>query len=251
MFTKGNKVYADTYKYLRRKNVNSVSLSSIGNEEDFDELAMELPIKVEVVGNNLFWQNRLFLTSPKSLNYSEVKEHIVRSRYSYDEQIAIMLNKDKSSEDSILYDRMQEWRDFAAEIARIVDVDGYNATSEIEIVRDKVLDNIVHYDSSSEVNEFTVQGVKMWLDKATRSGLKLRFESEKTLGKTDTTLWYGETMFNLNIDMAMNMLYRVEVYASECYDNTQKHLTAVKKITDVDELKSYAYKSGYPEKLAF
>lgn len=47
------------------------------------------------------------------------------------------------------------------------------------------------------------------------------------------------------------MLNAVELYASECYDNTQRHIANVKKIDNINELKQYDYTSGYPEKLKF
>ena len=48
---------------------------------------------------------------------------------------------------------------------------------------------IEHYDSSNEVNEFYVNDVPMWLDKTTRTGLMLRFNSELAVKKQNTTLW--------------------------------------------------------------
>jgi hypothetical protein len=47
------------------------------------------------------------------------------------------------------------------------------------------------------------------------------------------------------------MLYTIEIYASKCYDNTQKHLAEIQKIETLEELKNYDYKSGYPEYLRF
>ena len=44
------------------------------------------------------------------------------------------------------------------------------------------------YDSSDEVNIFYIQGLPVWLDKATRAGLKLRFEAEVALKYDNTTL---------------------------------------------------------------
>ena len=118
MFTKGNKVYADTYKYLRHKTKNIIAFSFQGSADEFDELEMTLPIEVENLGGIIFWENKKLATAPKSLDYASIKEHVIKSRYSYDEQIAIMLNKDDSEEDRQLYDKMQEWRDFAAVIAK-------------------------------------------------------------------------------------------------------------------------------------
>lgn len=44
------------------------------------------------------------------------------------------------------------------------------------------------YDSSNEINIFYIQGLPVWLDKATRAGLKLRFEAEVALKYENTTL---------------------------------------------------------------
>lgn len=43
--------------------------------------------------------------------------------------------------------------------------------------RQKIME-IDYYDNSDAVNEFSYYGVSMWLDKATRDGLYLRFLSE-------------------------------------------------------------------------
>lgn len=113
------------------------------------------------------------------------------------------------------------------------------------------MDEIIRYDSSREVNEFYIQEMPVWLDKATRSGLMLRFNSELALKKENTTLWYEGYSFTLPLNTAMQMLYALEVYASECYDNTQLHLANIEKIETKEELDAYDYRTGYPEKLRF
>lgn len=107
------------------------------------------------------------------------------------------------------------------------------------------------YDSSSEVNSFSVQGLPIWLDKATRAGLLLRFQAEQAQGLVSTSLWYNGTQFPLNVEQAIQMLYAIELYASACYDNTQRHYAAINALTTVEELEQYDYKVGYPEKLRF
>lgn len=116
--------------------------------------------------------------------------------------------------------------------------------------RDKKND-INSYDNSSAVNEFYIQDVPVWLDKATRAGLKLRFEAEIAIGKTETVLWYNNMQFPLELNLAMQMLYAIEIYASECYDNTQLHLANVDRIETLDAVLEYDYTVGYPEKLRF
>lgn len=121
----------------------------------------------------------------------------------------------------------------------------------LEEYRKTKKDEIIRFDSSSEVNEFRINGISVWLDKATRAGLMLRFQAEKAIGKEDTTLWYEGHQFELTIDAAMQMLYVIENYASACYDNTQRHLSVIENLNTTEEVIAYDYRSGYPYKLNF
>jgi hypothetical protein len=116
--------------------------------------------------------------------------------------------------------------------------------------RDKIRE-ITRYDSSSDVNCFYINGQDMWLDKATRVGLKLRFDAEIASGQTNTTLWYEGTPFNIELANAVQMLNAIELYASACYDNTQMHIANVNTLNSIDSIEDYDYKQGYPEKLKF
>lgn len=126
-------------------------------------------------------------------------------------------------------------------------------TEEELLLRAKayVKNEIRRYDSSSEVNEFFINGLPVWLDKATRAGLKLRFEAELAMGREATTLWYNNQQFPLSLANAMQMLYAIEVYASACYDNTQAHYANVEALATIEECEAYDYRVGYPEKLNF
>lgn len=117
MYVKGDTVYADAYKYLRHKNRNIIALSVKGKSEDYEELSMNDPLDVEIVDKMLFFNNRMFANCPKSLSKDVIKTSIIKSRYSNDDQIAIMLNKDESEEGAMYFKKMQEWREFAAKIA--------------------------------------------------------------------------------------------------------------------------------------
>lgn len=117
--------------------------------------------------------------------------------------------------------------------------------------KDHLKEDIIRYDSSDDVNVFYINDESMWLDKQTRSGLMLRFQAETALGKTETTLWGDGKEYILPLTIAIQMLYALEVYASACYDNTQRHLSNVDKLESIDDIKSYDYRDGYPEKLTF
>ena len=121
----------------------------------------------------------------------------------------------------------------------------------LEEIKARKVEEILAYDSSSEVNEFAYMGVPMWLDKSTRAGLRNRFLSETALGKTTTSLWYGEQKFELPIETANMLLNHLENYASECYDNTQSHIAEVQKMESKEAVEAYDFTTGYPAKLAF
>ena len=129
------------------------------------------------------------------------------------------------------------------EYKQYINAVGLNIEKKIKI------DAINEYDKSSSVNSFTYNGVEMWLDKTTRNGLSLRFNAEKLAGKTETTLWFGTQSFTLNIDNGIQLLYALEVYASECFDNTASHIAAVEAMTNIDDVKNYDHTQGYPAKL--
>ena len=121
----------------------------------------------------------------------------------------------------------------------------------IEDVKAHKRREIEHYDQSEEVNCFYVNDMPIWLDKATRSGLMLRFQAEIASGLTETTLWYEGIEFPLVTEQAVKMLYAIELYASKCYDVTQKHLAEVNKLETKEDVWNYDYRVDYPEKLKF
>lgn len=121
----------------------------------------------------------------------------------------------------------------------------------LEDYKRETIEEIKNYDASSMVNEFFINDISIWLDKTTRVGLKLRFESELVLGKNETILWYEGKNFKLNISDAINMLYGLELYASACYDNTQYHIATVNTLETIEEVQSYDYTINYPQKLKF
>ena len=73
MFTKGDMVYADAYKYLRHKNKNIIALSFKGRADDFEEVEMTLPIEVETDGDMLFFERRKFDVIPERMEYAAFK----------------------------------------------------------------------------------------------------------------------------------------------------------------------------------
>lgn len=135
------------------------------------------------------------------------------------------------------------------ELKEIIELSGLPEADSVLFLKEMISRLIIKNDSSSEVNEFLIGGLPVWLDKETRVGLALRFSSEKGMGLTETTLWLNGMQFPFKIDVAEQVLGAIEVYASMCYDNTQRHLFEIQKLSTIEELINYDYKSGYPDKL--
>lgn len=106
-------------------------------------------------------------------------------------------------------------------------------------------------DKSDAVNSLTLDGKQIWLDKDTRVGLVNSINIEKEAGRVYTTLWYNAEKYVIPVNDALNTLDQLELYALDCYNTTQAHIAAVKNLFSKEEVNSYNYKTGYPEKLNF
>ena len=113
---------------------------------------------------------------------------------------------------------------------------------------DKIAE-IAAYDTSDKVNGFVLNGLLVWLDKATRVGLMNSTTIAKAAGKQTTTLWLGGLKLVVDCDKAIQLLSELEMYALECFNVTASHKQAVSELTTIEEVEAYDYKAGYPKML--
>lgn len=113
---------------------------------------------------------------------------------------------------------------------------------------DKIAE-IAAYDTSSSVNGFILNGLLVWLDKATRVGLMNSTTIAKAAGKQTTTLWLGGIKLVVDCDKAIQLLSALEMYALECFNVTASHKQAVSELTTIEDVEAYDYKAGYPKML--
>lgn len=124
------------------------------------------------------------------------------------------------------------------------DADGVLASAKAEVVA-----AITAYDSSTAVNSFLLNGMEVWLDKATRVGLMNSTTIAKSMGQEKTTLWLGSYQLEVDCDKAIQLLSALEMYALECFNVTAAHKKAVSSIESIEDILTYDYTAGYPEKL--
>lgn len=108
---------------------------------------------------------------------------------------------------------------------------------------------IEKYDASSSVNAFELNGMEVWLDKATRVGLMNSTTIAKSMGQQKTTLWLGSYQLEVDCDKAIQLLSALEMYALECFNVTAAHKKAVSELDNIEGVLTYDYRAGYPEKL--
>ena len=121
----------------------------------------------------------------------------------------------------------------------------------IEETRAQKLNELRLYDLSETVNQFSINDVFGWLNKSTRVGLMNSINIEKEAGRSETSIWIGDTKFVLSIERAIDMLQQLELYALACYDTTQRHINAINQLETKEEIEAYNFKTGYPGKLNF
>ncbi len=157
-------------------------------------------------------------------------------RYDYKPSMDLVLNDILSSGEQA---SMEEIREIS---------EGLSA-EPLEYMKKAMLAYIEKYDASSSVNSFLLNGMEVWLDKATRVGLMNSTTIAKSMGQEKTTLWLGSYQLEVDCDKAIQLLSALEMYALECFNVTAAHKKAVSELDNIEGVLTYDYKSGYPEKL--
>ena len=125
----------------------------------------------------------------------------------------------------------------------------HDATAVLAAAKTELETAITAYDASSSVNSFLLNGMKVWLDKATRVGLMNSTTIAKNMGQEKTTLWLGSYQLEVDCDKAIQLLSALEMYALECFNVTAAHKKAVSELDKIEAVLTYDYKKGYPDKL--
>lgn len=133
----------------------------------------------------------------------------------------------------------------------VVDIDKRFKTEDevISELKELKIDEITKYDTSSNVNVFSLNGVDVWLDRDTRVSLMNSTTIAKNMGQENTILWLGTVKITVKCDQAIQLLSALEMYALSCFNKTAEHKKNVEALSTINEIVSYDYTVGYPEKL--
>ena len=115
MFQSKNIVYADPGKYLIGN--HKVGYQFPGELSEFEE--KDVDINIVKKGNRYVYNNGLFgVRIAKEISYGNLKSMLIKIRYSNDDQIAIIINRDDSEEGNIKFQQMQAWREWCGKLAK-------------------------------------------------------------------------------------------------------------------------------------
>ena len=195
-------------------------------------------------------------------DYDSIVSALVRSKYSGNDVEAIVQNKLNGEMDADEeYASLTEWRNKCKERAAYLmnlGESSYGLVSEewqercketLEKAKKEKLAEIIAYDASDSVNGFKLNGMVVWLDKATRVGLMNSTNIAKSMGSEKTTLWLGENKLDVDCDKAIQLLSALEMYALECFNVTAKHKKEVSELTTIEEVEKFDATEGYPAQL--
>lgn len=117
MYKVGNWVFADAGYYLKRG--GSIAYFFEVNKEPIEEIPTTID-DMHRVGTVILWSNgKLAQRIIPNGAYGDYKKAVIQKKYSNDDQIAIILNKDSGEEaDLMAYNKMQEWREWASTVAK-------------------------------------------------------------------------------------------------------------------------------------
>ena len=99
---------------------NKRGYSFLGELNEFSEKAIRLD-DMKIDGQFLVYSDGLIreLYDPNA-TYEQLKAKYVKRLFSNDDQIAIILNKGRSEDDDMLFEKMQEWREWCGVLAKKV-----------------------------------------------------------------------------------------------------------------------------------
>lgn len=117
MYTIGNRTYADAGYYLKRG--SSIAYSFDRNGEEIQEVVSTID-DMHKAGPVVLWSGgKLAQRVFRNGVYGDYKKAIIQKKYSNDDQIAIMLNRESGeATDLLAYEKMQEWREWASLVAK-------------------------------------------------------------------------------------------------------------------------------------
>lgn len=121
----------------------------------------------------------------------------------------------------------------------------------LERAKQEKLWELDSYDSSEDVNSFTIGGQTMWLNVEERQQIATQISANEAVGREQMTRWFGGASFTFPLTVWKQMLTALEVYAGDAINVTEGHRAAINSLESIEDIEAYDFTVGYPTKLVF
>lgn len=122
---------------------------------------------------------------------------------------------------------------------------------ELLKLKEEKIKNLLEFDKSRIINNFTLDGDNIWFPVDLRVKLMNGSQILKNMGEQYITFWYNDKNYNINIIFAIQILNELEKYALQCYNKTQQHKVLINNLNSKKDIIDYDYTIGYPKQLNF
>ena len=131
-------------------------------------------------------------------------------------------------------------------------IDYISEDERLILAKKDMIEKIEDFDNSPSVNSFIINdAISAWFTVQERLNYKQSVEAAKLLGLPSLDFYVGDVMLNISPSDAELMLAQIQLYADKCFIVTKQHKLTVQNLTSVNDVLSYDYTVGYPEKLNF
>lgn len=154
------------------------------------------------------------------------------------------------------FDEFRQYNEFAEAIGIGVirgseDTDEPTEEELLEKAKAEKIAEIERYNSSTNVNAFTVGGIPMWLDFDQRSRLKNSIDAAEAEGRQELTKKYRGMTFTYTIPVWRQMFAVVENYAGDCQNVSEAHKASVQAMATLAEVETFDVTVGYDQNPSF
>lgn len=128
-------------------------------------------------------------------------------------------------------------------------VETETAEELLQDAKDRKLAELDVFNQSSDVNDFTFNGMHTWLTPSERASYNVSIAAAEALGETTITFAIAEQPLTIDIPTAKIVLAKIQRYADATFMVTVKHKVAIASLSSIEEVNAYDFTKSYPEKL--
>ncbi len=121
----------------------------------------------------------------------------------------------------------------------------------LEQAKQRKIAELMAYDTSDAVDNFTIGGQSMWLTVEERQQIATQISANEAVGRDNMTRWFGGHSFTFPIVTWKQMLVALEVYCGDALNVTESHKAAIEALATIEDVEAYDFSANYPTKLSF